>query len=75
MTRESTPHLDDGYKRSRYRGPQTDEKKYRRNGSDDWRKLKRLIKGGAPMMNQDSGGKQPQQQQTSAGPAVSKRRE
>lgn len=76
---ESDPHFNDGCQRSRHWSPQTDQKKYPRNGSidlQDGRYQRRLIKQvGDPKMDERSGRKHSQEQKTYAWPTTRERRE
>ncbi len=68
IPRESDPHFSDGRQRSRHRGPQTDQKKYPRNGSTDLqdrRHQRRCFKKvGDPKMDERNARKHPQEQKT-----------
>jgi hypothetical protein len=78
IPRESDPHLNDGCQRSCHWSPQTDQKKYPRNHSDDLQDddghRRRCKNAGDPKVDEQTARKQPQEQKTQAGPTTRERR-
>jgi hypothetical protein len=72
ITRVSDPRLNDGRQRSRHWSPQTDQKKYPRNGSNDLQGFKQV---GDPKMDERNARKHSQEQKTYAWPTTRERRE